>query len=91
MGALAVGPAANRPSDELRRLLAGFKPAFFICQDQEQVDKALEIGQEIGRPSGRSSTGRGRGSKNYRHPELIWLEDTGPPGDGTRAGAPGRL
>ncbi len=74
LGATTIGPAANRPAEDLRGLLAGFKPAFMICQDQEQVDKALEI--DRGRASLRKIIyWRRKGLEDYANPELIWLED----------------
>jgi long-chain acyl-CoA synthetase len=74
VGGLVLGPDANQSMEQTKSLLVHFRPAFAICQDQEQVDKVLGIRKDV--PSLRKVVyWQEKGLENYGNPDLISLDD----------------
>ena len=74
VGAMSLGVYRDALDAEIRYLIDYAEPKVVIAEDEEQVDKLLELGDQI--PSVRAIVYYDqRGMRKYDDPRLIYLED----------------
>lgn len=71
--AVGVGVYPTSPASEVRYVIAHSEARFVICEDQEQVDKILEVSAELPRLE-RIIVADDRGLRRYTDPRLLTFE-----------------
>jgi long-chain acyl-CoA synthetase len=86
--AVGVGVYPTSPAPEVKHVVAHSEATVVVCEDQEQVDKILEVGD--GLPLVRHIVyADGRGLRRYRDPRLLSFEEVERRGAGREAREPG--
>jgi long-chain acyl-CoA synthetase len=72
--AVGVGVYPTSPAQEVRYVLAHSEATVVVCEDQEQVDKVLEVAAELPRVR-HVVVADTRGLRRYRDPRLVSFEE----------------
>jgi long-chain acyl-CoA synthetase len=72
--AVGVGVYPTSPAAEVRYVVAHSEATVVVCEDQEQVDKILEVGDALPRVR-HVIHADGRGLRRYRDPRLVSFEE----------------
>jgi len=72
--AVGVGVYPTSPAPEVRYVVRHCGASFVMCEDQEQVDKILQVSADLPRVS-RIVVADGKGLRRYRDPRLVSFED----------------
>ncbi len=72
--AVGVGVYPTSPAPEVGYVLRHSESSFVVCEDQEQVDKVLEVAAELPRLR-RIVVADTRGLRSYRDPRLVPFEE----------------
>jgi long-chain acyl-CoA synthetase len=89
-GAVGVGVYPTSPSNEVQYVLAHSGATIVVAEDQEQVDKILEVGDRL--PAVRHIVvPETKGLRSYRDPRLVTWEELEKRGERLSAERPGRF
>jgi long-chain acyl-CoA synthetase len=88
--AVGVGVYPTSPANEVRYVIAHSGARFVVCEDQEQVDKVLEVSAELPDLEHIIVTDD-RGLRRYADPRLISFEALRRLGEARAAAEPGRF
>ncbi len=72
--AVGVGVYPTSPAQEVKYVVAHSEASVVVCQDQEQVDKILEVAAELPRLR-HVVVADGKGLRNYADPRLLSFEE----------------